>query len=351
MSHKILHAGGLTLRQEPISETTIDKLNPDVVFSIVSWERRASALSTFWQSWPGSIDVIRFESPDAKMEERKDRVQAEIVARSPRHKFVKLGPSVDFRKNASVIESIIQDYYAKLRRPINMLVDISCLPKDYILFVLALGFRREFVGRLDFLYSEGRYHYEEEHATKPTTSYSMRGLISDGEWSSLQIPYLESAQYIPDARDLIASLGGELTLSVPFIQRFEPRRVELLLVTHSDGRMGPPKDAREKRALGELESQPHTTKTSFEIEDVVGVAKHAIDFCRKSPSTATTALAIGPKPHAVALGVAAMCLPMMEVVCRIPSRYIPSEVDATGRAFHYSIEDRFEPYAYLMNAQ
>jgi hypothetical protein len=350
MNSEIFHAGPLTLKQELAIEGNIGKLCPDVAICVVSWEKRASSLSRMLSSWPGVVDILRFKSFDDTTEKRKDVVQKEIVTHLPRHKLLPLDSAIEFRKNANSIETLIREHYARVRRPLRILVDVSCLPKNYILFLLGLGFRREFVGRFDLLYSEGRYHYETESPTRPTTSQNLRGVISDGEWTSLQIPYLEGRQYIPEVRDLIASLGGELTLSVPFIQRFEPRRLDLLMITHNKERMEVSREDREKRALSELESQPQTKKTSFDIEDVIGVARHAINFCRESISTPTTALAIGPKTHAIALGVAAMYVPEMEIVCRIPSSYIPSDVDATGRSFHYSIEDRFEPYAYLTNA-
>ena len=61
-----------------------------------------------------------------------------------------------------------------------------------------------------------------------------------------------------------------------------------------------------------------------------------------------TGIALGSKPHALALGLAALSEDNMEVVCRIPKAYKPLDVQPTGELAFYEIEDRFEPAAYII---
>jgi hypothetical protein len=55
----------------------------------------------------------------------------------------------------------------------------------------------------------------------------------------------------------------------------------------------------------------------------------------------------GGKPHALGLGVAALAVPAMEVICRVPKRYKALDVRPSGSVLIYEIEDRFEPEAYF----
>ena len=61
-------------------------------------------------------------------------------------------------------------------------------------------------------------------------------------------------------------------------------------------------------------------------------------------------MAIGSKPHALLLGVAALADPRTEVVCRTPASYRPVDVAAIGHVMLDEIEDRFDPVSYIAHS-
>ncbi len=46
--------------------------------------------------------------------------------------------------------------------------------------------------------------------------------LSEDECHSRQIPYLEASKYIANDADLLVTLGGEVGLSLPIIERLTP---------------------------------------------------------------------------------------------------------------------------------
>src|SRR3546814_1422946 len=55
-------------------------------------------------------------------------------------------------------------------------------------------------------------------------------------YTTLFRSYLEASEYIANDADLLVTLGGELGLSVPFIERFEPRRLGLICIEETSPR-------------------------------------------------------------------------------------------------------------------
>lgn len=254
--------------------------------------------------------------------------------------------STEFAKNACRIESFIQDVSVKAGRPLKVFLDITCVPKSYLLFLLGLGFSCNYFSRLDCVYSEGAYALV-DLSGEPAGGEKARGLISEGEWESLQVPYLGAERAIPSARDLFVTMGGEIGLSLPFIEKYEPTKLGLVLIKESLTQTPEKLLPSERAALNELLAEPNVLRKDVGLCDVIALTREAIAFCAESQVDAVSGIALGAKPHALALGIAALSQENLEIVCRIPKRYRPLDVASTGDLAFYQIEDRFEPGAYL----
>lgn len=111
---------------------------------------------------------------------------------------------------------------------------------------------------------------------------------------------------------MLVTIGGEVGLTVPFIEKYEPSRLQIVGIEHSFG---------EQEQLNELLKEPNVSQIKFDVCDALGVAGYAADFSRSSQEDIVTALAVGSKPHALGLGIAALGSKNMEIVCRVPKRY------------------------------
>lgn len=217
-----------------------------------------------------------------------------------------------------------------------MLLDITCFPKSYILYLLGMGFKKEYLAKLDCLYSEGSY--KDVEASGAFKVISDHGPISEGKWDSMSIPFFEAEVPIPKSRDVLVTVGGEVGLTVPFIEKYEPSRLRIVGIERSFGEQG---------QLNEFLKEPNVSQLKFDVCDAVSVAMFAAEFSQESSEDVVTALAVGSKPHALGLGIAALASRNMEVVCRVPKRYTMMDVPASGRVSMYELEDRFEPHAYV----
>jgi len=312
----------------------------DLCLGVASWESRATTAFKALPERDALWEVWSFASDDAERAHAKSKCFSDLSSlRKERVDLIELSGSLQYERNFEVIQSHLGALRDAHSRPLDVLLDMTCMPKKYMLYFLGMAFRNEFVRTIDFVYSEGIYGAPNER--EPAGALSWSG--SEGEWSSVQVPYFEGDSFMPDSRGLVVSLGAEISASVPFIERYEPALISLVSVEDDPSRIDTSAIEKERRLLHELSSLPITTSNVFQLGDLLGVADSCRAFCRERPEMHVTGLAIGSKPHALALGLAALSVHNFEIVCRLPSKYLLGDVAETGRIFLYRTSDRFEP--------
>lgn len=311
----------------------------------LSWERRASACFGAVENRPGDLIALRFASMSDEVDRRKDEHKKNLLDLGLNLSELNLEKSTNFRDNASKIELLIQDAVAERGRPLRILLDMTCLPKSYILFLVGLSFKTGLVSRLDCMYAEGSYALgKDDEGDVPTLA---RGIISEGDWATLQVPYLEASSAIPRSQDIFVTMGGEIGLTLPFLTKFEPKRVGLALIKESLAQDPDKLIPTERFALEELLAQPNLFRHDVLLSDVVTVSDRLIQFSRESEAEIVSALALGSKPHALALGLCALSSENIQAICRIPKAYKLLDVPPSGVFAFYQIDDRFEPSGYF----
>lgn len=337
-------AGTLTVTQRVRLNKIALNREYDMAFASVSWEQRSTSAFAATTPLPKTATLMRFASGDAVIDRRKDATQEALSRLFTTVGILKLEPSIHFRANAALIETHFRDEFLRLGRPLKILLDITCMPKSYLLFLIGMGFTHDYVCRLDCVYAEGAYNLQAS-TTDPMSGEI--GLISEGEWDALQIPYLGAESVIPTRRDLIVSMGGEIGLSIPFIERYEPRRLGLVLIAESLAQTPDKLPPTEAAALMHILTEGNIERLDVHLADVVGLIGDTLRFCRNTSSETVSGIVLGSKPHALALGVAALTSDNLELICRVPKRYRPLDVPPAGPLAFYEVEDRFEPSTYL----
>ncbi|MEJ5088391.1 hypothetical protein [Brucella pseudogrignonensis] len=332
--------GTLSISEQILKDQTPLRDRYDLVLVAVSWESRCHGCAYLLTGRADQTLVIHFASSDAEMEKRKKQHRETIEASLSDAKFLDLDRSSQFTENAKALETEITKAARTKGRALRVLMDMTCIPKRYLLFLMGLGFRREMFSSIDIIYSEAE-KYEIEIA--PTgLSGQQSALISEGEWTSAQIPYLEADNYVPTKRDLYISVGAELTQASPIVDRFEPNKLVLFHIKEGQHRLPSSVINREKPALDQLSAVSGVRQEYFGLHEIAGVATSVL----KSRTGSTTCFAIGPKTHAVAFCLAALADDQIQVVCRTPSAYLVNEVKASGTTYFYRIHDRFDPYSF-----
>lgn len=332
--------GTLSISQTILKDYGILRDQYDLVIAAVSWESRCCACSPLLSGRSDESLIVQFASSDAEMESRKNSNRATIEGSIANCRILSLDRSAQFTDNAEKLEQEIFRVARKKGHALRVLMDMTCIPKRYLLFMLGLGFRRELFTSIDLVYAEAEKY--EMRAAQIDVAGKPLGLISEGEWTTSQIPYLESDNYVPDRRNLYISVGAELTQASPIVDRFEPNRLVLYHITEGHRRLPPSVIDRERPALQQLAAFPGVRHEQFELHEIAAVALSVL----QNRSSGTTCFAIGPKTHAVAFAIAALADDQIQVVCRTPTTYVVNEVKASGKTYFYRINDRFDPASF-----
>lgn len=345
-----LAVGDFVVRQRKLKQDETLGRSYDLVIAGLSWETRGSTALAYLKGLNAPLTLLKFMSRSEDAEAAK-MAQLQVFRLLRADLAVnELGVSTDAEKNFASIKTWLQDLYAKAERPLSILIDITCIPKTYVLYLIGLGFSDELIARMDCVYTPGKYDLVSGGIGAPPALTGPRSLLSEGEWHSRQVPYLEASEYIANDADLLVTLGGELGLSLPFIERFEPRRLGLICIEETSPNRDAPMLGSERMAYEELLREPNAMQVDIKLCDAVGVARHAVTFMGSSTARGTTMMAIGSKPHAIGIALTALANPRVEVVCRTPTSYRSIDVQPSGDPMLYEIEDRFDPLTYLASS-
>lgn len=342
-----LAVGDFVVRQRELKPSEALDRSYDLVVAGLSWESRGPTALANLKGLNAPLTLLKFMSRSEDVESAK-AAQLEVFRALRADLGVKeLDASTDAEKNFASIKAWLQDLYANTGHPLSILLDVTCIPKTYVLYLIGLGFSDELIARMDCVYTPGQYDLVSGDAGTPPALTGPRSLLSEGEWHSRQIPYLEASEYIANDADLLVTLGGELGLSLPFIERFEPRQLGLICIEETSPSRDCPMLGSERMAYEELLREPNAKQVDIKLCDAVGVARYAVTFMESSVARGTTMMAIGSKPHAIGIALAALANPRVEVVCRTPASYRAVDVQSSGVPMLYEIEDRFDPSTYL----
>ena len=312
----------------------------DLVFAVLSWETRCTAAAKLLKGRGQKVKVLHFVSLDTTLERLKEKNLAIIKGElgDDFGEVLLFDSSVRQDKNFPLIFKLLEDAAVRAKRPLHVLFDMTCFPKRYLLYFLGVCFQTEFAVSLDYLYSEGRYL----PGAQLEGLAEVKRLVSEGEWQMLQVPYFESREFGSDSdHDLFISAGLEMHSIAEYVNTNEPRNVVVYEVEDGNHRIDSVLLADARNRMKTLLDVPNVSTKQFKLVDIIGLARDAMAAVRK-----TTCLAIGSKPHALALGLAALSNKNLEITCRVPVGYSGNDIPAIGTIQRFEIRDRFNPSVY-----
>lgn len=337
--------GALSARTTELHAPWVCVTQYDALLVAASWESRATAAADKLAGYSIPTTVLRFESSAPDIDKVKDAQIEHYQANLNVVSQISLLQSLEIKGNFSKLQAWIEGEHRRVGRPLRLLVDISCLPKSYVMFLIGVGFSLDIIAKLDLLYSPG--NYDLYNTTDVDKFGGPRSLISVGDWVSHQIPYLNSRTYMRGKRSVYVALGGELALALPFIEKLEPDRLRVVFISDTAPESPDQYIQSEKAAYEELIQAPNFSSAFFSLKEGVELASDLVAFARGDGCEGVTALAIGCKTHAAGMALASLAESSIEVVTRIPAAYKISDVSSTGSTYLMEIIDRFDPSAYL----
>lgn len=339
--------GPLGVRQGTIKSGWKPERKYDLFLSALSWETRGTTFVEGFGNELPPVCILRFASNDSEIGATKEVKLAAMQAHCQIARIVDLHISTSLQENYKIIEALLRDRTSETKRPLRVLVDISCIPKAYVMFLVGAGFSRDYLAVMDCIYVAGTYNHIDADPPKIGTATGNRTLVSVGDWRPELIPYLTAADLMPARRDLLVTLGGELGMARSFMDRIEPERTMLVFIDEDapgpDRQMVPSEQIAFKHLVGDSRSEKH----NLSLGDVIGVAERAISFVRESSCGGVSGMALGAKSHALALAIASLSESRLEVISRVPASYKGLDVLPSGPIHFFELTDRFEPCSYI----
>lgn len=339
--------GPLGVRQGTIQAGWKPERSYDLFLTALSWETRGTTFIEKFGSELPAVTILRFVSTSEEIGQAKASKLKALGELCQVAEILDLQRSTNLQENYKIIEALLRDRSAQMKRPLRILIDISCIPKAYVMFLVGAGFSTDYLAVLDCIYVAGTYDHGDPDPSKSTAANGNRTLVSVGEWRPEQIPYLKATELMPARNDLVVTLGGELGMARTFMDRIEPERTMLIFI--AEDAPGPNREMvpSESIAFKHLVSDSRSEKHNLSLGDVIGVAERAITFVRASSCGGVSGMAVGAKSHALALAIASLSENRLEVIARVPASYKGLDVVPSGPIHFFELSDRFEPCSYI----
>jgi hypothetical protein len=316
--------------------TADHQLDGDFLLLVSSWERRSTEILNARHPMYRDAAVLQFAETgeSGRRAEHDQRLTAFAAENADNvHQLAQLS-SADFFGWRDALFDVLLGAASAVGRPIDVVVDLTCLPKYFALLLFGFSFHAGLVRRMSFFYAEGRYAPSESNLMLSTDhSFTL------GDWRSLPVPYLEGELNPERKIRIIASIGFETFQARKFIRTYEAE--QHILIVPSPG-LSP-----EYQERAEAEAQALATNLDIGLAELrrahagsaIVMANDVIDLADETHRHNDVLLCLGTKPHALGMGIAALLRPQLTLVCRIPSSYAETETPATGKSWIYDVLD------------
>lgn len=308
----------------------------DLLILTSSWERRCLEIANVNHGAYTSAALVRFaEEGTSGRRKEHDGFLARLAAAHAQN-IVELacGPTSAVDSWRDGITDLVSSVRCEVGRPLDVVVDVSCLPKYYMLTLLGFCFSSGSVRSLKLIYAEGRYA-----ASDGDSSLAPDHAFTEGSWRSLQVPFLEG-RWSPDKKvEILASIGFETFQARKLIRLYEAERHTLITPYPGFSATYSEQSEREAQSLASNLELEDREILRCPAGDAAAVAEKVVDVLDRGGRYKEVGLCMGTKPHAIGLGLAALVRPDFTLVCRMPDRYIETETPSTGLTWSYGLRD------------
>jgi hypothetical protein len=327
-------------------ETPHVRVSGDLLLYVSSPEPRCLEILRTSGNNFGLAAVLRFTERDREgRRERHDSALLTEAAQRAREVAHLSSLSIfDYDEWMGVLTNLLVDARHKIGHPLDVVLDGSCLPKHYLLFIMGLGFRAGLIRRLRIFYAEANYQAARASSAAQSAKGSATYQFSTGAWKAFSVPYFEGDVGVERPTRAIVSLGHETFRARTFVKSYEADRHVVVLAS--------PGFSPDVEMAGDAEADAFLNYLEVPSDAVfrcpAGSARSVATLLDSVAEGSTRryhdiGICIGTKPHTVGMGVAGLLYEDMTLICRIPEGYPTSATGATGISWVYQVEDRSSP--------
>lgn len=308
----------------------------DLLVLTSSWERRCLEVGRVRHDRYAAAAVVTFAEEGTSGRRAEHDAELARLAANHAESVTDLGQhSVsDVESWRNSLAEFVAGTRIALGRPLDIVVDVSCLPKYYMLTLMGYCMSSGSVRSMRLLYAEGRYAPSDGN-----TSLAPDHAFTEGAWRSLPVPYLEG-RLSPDKKvEVVASIGFETFQARKLIRVYEAERHRLVTPYPGFSPEYGDQSEKEAKALATNLDLDEREVLRCPAGDAAAAADIVVDLLDRCGRFKEVGLCLGTKPHAIGFGVAALIRPDFTLVCRMPDRYVETETPATGVMWSYELRD------------
>jgi len=334
----VSYLGYLQLSQSEDATKNIHTLETDVIICFVGWEERCTEIT---KSNLRAKDTIIYRFDGNQDEERRNKHEKVLEnwagSISNNTNRVVGAKSTDCSSNFQKFEELLLSIIRNFERQVSITLDISCCPKSLISYILGIGFSRGLLKSIDLFYAHIDY---EDKATRALDANQHQAYVfTEGDWTSVQIPYLEG-DYRPSAqRKLLVTMGAESAITESFIRRYQPDILNFVIPSPSATVEMEQSISSEINMLIRRFELAERNTVKVAPNDMLGCAEACKEMVGFAYDEDISIACLGTKPHAVGATIVAINSGSATIICRAPLRYKESDGKPTGKSNLYKIVD------------
>ena len=323
------------------SGTTESTILPrcDALLTVAGYEPRSTNIINASHEGSSTTFIIRFlsDTTDLDKDQNQNSLSSWAEAHSDQVTVLTGFKSVEINAGFDTLSDAIFGLYKRTGKPLHVGIDISSLPKSYLMFIIGFGFRSGVIGKLFLFYSVGIYP-ETVLANRSQDELSQHS-FTGGEWTSALIPYLEGKLQPGRTRKAIISLGFDAPQIGKFLERYDPDTLRVVLPNPGFKDVYSKKVQDELNLLRRIYSISTDQIREIAAGDVIGCLNIMRELAEEDGFQEKLLLPFGPKTHAISCALTGLTVDGVSVVSRIPNRYMRLMTKASGVALSYSVRD------------
>jgi hypothetical protein len=311
------------------------------VFEQIAVRSRFVCCALFAQTGVPYATSDRFVAACASISERK------LAWKLP------LGPSVEYFENIDLLVKRIGALVARIKSDVvNVVLDISSLPKAYITSVLGYLYKINRSIRVRALYSEAEYGSELRNpsaipaVTADVSDFPLSplGRFTDGAWRLINLAHMRPALEAREGRKVVAFCGGDEDRLISALQQYDGAERAVVVAASKSPDSIEAADRR-KASLCEFTPLDEGAVTMSHPHKVLDALELLEQICVTTKGTRSAfIMPFSTKPHALAAAIFVLANEDVSVVARIPGAYLLRQATRTNRIWIYEIIDLSSPH-------
>ena len=318
------------------SEKASDVLKGHFDLALVSpsWDRRCLCLTEATDVVFRKTIFLDFTTKDEHGYQARHSEQILAFLQAMGSEVVRIeGDSINIESMWTKISQSILGEARRLRRPLDVFIDLSTCPRYFSLGTCAMLLKLGHAKTICFQYAEGKYIPEER-------DHNLDYPFTSGHWRTIPVPYLFGSVEPTKRKYFLVSVGFEGNKTARVLSKEDPDRVSILFPSPAVQPGYEEQTRISNEPIIRDYAVPDQQIVNAPAGDAIAAWKNLQSASLENPrDEATSYLCSGTKPHALGLALRAICLEFPTVLYNLPERHTFVDVFATGIYWKYELQD------------